>query len=244
MNEAFVRRHYPDGQALGRRLKGGDWNATCAVDDHRRHRGGCSVRQGSVGRRRSDGLFPYAQNLWMQTPYVIVKADGDPSRLVPAIRQAVKAIDANLPLRDLATMNERLRTSMIEPRLRSRLFALIAGLALALAVTGIYGVHGVSREPAPTRDGNPPRARCARERRGRHVVAAGLRLVGTGIVLGTIGAVLMSHSLAALLFQVEPRDPAALITVAALLATAALFACAVPAARTARIDPASVLRDE
>ena len=133
---------------------------------------------------------------------------------------------------------------MIEPRLRSRLFALIAGLALALAVTGIYGVmaYHVNQRRRETAIRRALGARVSGV--VGSVVAAGLRLVGAGIVLGTIGAVLMSHSLAALLFQVEPRDPAALITVAALLATAALFACAVPAARTARIDPASVLRDE
>ena len=133
---------------------------------------------------------------------------------------------------------------MLEPRLRSRLFALIAGLALALAVTGIYGVmaYHVDQRRRETAIRRALGARVGGV--VGTVVAAGLRLVGTGIVVGTIGAVLMSHSLAALLFQVEPRDPAALITVAALLATAALVACAVPAARSARIDPASVLRDE
>ena len=133
---------------------------------------------------------------------------------------------------------------MIEPRLRSRLFALIAGLALALAVTGIYGVmaYHVNQRRRET---------AIRRALGAHVsdvvgsiVATGLRLVGAGIVLGTVGALLMSHSLAALLFRVDARDPGALITVAALLATAALLACAVPAVRSARIDPASVLRDE
>jgi ABC-type antimicrobial peptide transport system permease subunit len=76
------------------------------------------------------------------------------------------------------------------------------------------------------------------------IVGTGLRLVGAGILLGTVGALLMSHSLSALLFRVDSRDPGALIMVAALLATAALLACAVPAVRSARIDPASVLRDE
>ncbi len=244
VNEAFVRRHYPDGQALGRRLKGGDWDATAPWTTIVGIAADVPYGKGLWGGADPTVYLPYAQNLWMQTPYVIVKADGDPSRLVPAIRQAVKAIDANLPLRDLATMNERLRTSMIEPRLRSRLFALIAGLALALAVTGIYGVmaYHVNQRRRETAIRRALGARVGGVVGG--VVAAGLRLVGTGIVLGTIGALLMSHSLAALLFQVEPRDPAALITVAALLATAALVACAVPAARTARIDPASVLRDE
>jgi ABC-type antimicrobial peptide transport system permease subunit len=70
------------------------------------------------------------------------------------------------------------------------------------------------------------------------VVLTGLTLVGSGISIGIVGALLLSHSLATLLFRVDPRDPVSLVTVAALIA------CAGPAVRTARIDPASVLRDE
>jgi predicted permease len=244
VNEAFVRRHYPDGQALGRRLKNGDRDAespwTTVVGVAR----DVPYGKGLWGGSDPTVYLPYAQNLWMQTPYVIVKSDGDLSGLLPSIRQAVKTIDPNLPLRDVMTMNDRLRTSMIEPRLRSRLFALIAGLALALAVTGIYGVmaYHVNQRRRET---------AIRRALGAHVsdvvgsiVGTGLRLVGAGILLGTVGALLMSHSLSALLFRVDSRDPGALIMVAALLATAALLACAVPAVRSARIDPASVLRDE
>ena len=102
VNEAFVRRHYPDGQALGRRFKGGDWDSTAP----RGRLSSALPRMYHTAKVLWGGAdptvyVPYAQNLWMQSPYVIIKADGDPSRLLPAIRQAVKAVDANLPLRDL-----------------------------------------------------------------------------------------------------------------------------------------------
>jgi putative ABC transport system permease protein len=244
VNDAFVRRHYPDGQAIGRRLKSGDWDATGPWTTIVGVAADVPYGKGLWGGADATVYRPYSQSLWMQTPYVIVKSDGDPLHVVPAIREAVKSVDPNLPLRDVATMDDRLRTSMIEPRLRSRIFTLIAGLALALAVTGIYGVmaYHVNQRRRETAIRRALGARVSAVVGG--IVATGLRLVGTGIVLGTVGAVLMSHSLSALLFRVDPRDPAALVTVAALLATAALVACAIPALRTARIDPASVLRDE
>ena len=199
VNDAFVRKHYPDGQALGRRLKSGDWDATAPWTTIVGIAADVPYGKGLWGGADPTVYLPYAQNLWMQSPYVIVKSDGDPSRLVPALRQAVKSIDPNLPLRDPATMNERLRTSMIEPRLRSLLFALIAGLALALAVTGIYGVmaYHVNQRRRETAIRRALGARASGV--VGSMVAAGLRLVGTGIVLGTIGAVAD---------VAQPRDPA------------------------------------
>ena len=87
VNEAFVRRHYPDGQALGRRLKGGDWDATRPWTTIVGIAADVPYGKGLWGGADPTVYLPYAQNLWMQSPYVIIKADGDPSRLVPAIRQ-------------------------------------------------------------------------------------------------------------------------------------------------------------
>jgi putative ABC transport system permease protein len=244
VNEAFVRRHYPDGQALGRRLKSGDWDSTGPWTTIVGIASDVPYGKGLWGGADPTVYVSYAQNLWMQSPYVIVKSDGDASRLLPALREAVKAVDPNLPIRDPATMNERLRRSTTEPRLRSLLFALIAGLGLALAVTGIYGVmaYHVNQRRRETAIRRALGAQASRVVGG--VVLTGLTLVGSGISIGMVGALLLSHSLATLLFRVDPRDPVSLVTVAALLATAALVACAVPAVRTARIDPASVLRDQ
>lgn len=234
----------PDGQAIGRRLKGGDWDSAAAwttivgvvVD--------VPYGKGIWGGADATVYLPYPQNLWLQSPYVIVKAAGDLSRLVPAVRRALTSIDPNQPLRDVATMDERLRLSMLEPRVRSLLFAWLAGLAVSLAVTRIYGVMSY--------DVNQRRRETAIRRalgaRARDVVGAtltsGLRLALAGIVIGTAGAILLTRGLSTLSFHVSLRDPGVLAAVAALLATCALIACAVPALRTARVDPASILREE
>ena len=199
---------------------------------------------GAAPIRRSMSL--YAQNLWMQSPYVIVKADGDPSRLVPAIRRGSEGHRCE-PASPGSGDDERAaedvddRTAAAEPPLRAH-----RGPRASAGRDWHLRRHGVSREPAPPRDSDPPRARRPRERAWS---AASWPHCSPARRLwhrrsACIGALLMSHSLATLLFQRRPTRSRLAHHVAALLATAALVACAVPAARTARIDPASVLRDE
>jgi putative ABC transport system permease protein len=174
----------------------------------------------------------------------VIQAAGDAAPILSMAEQVVKGLDPRLPLRDAASMEQRLRLSVLEPRLRMLLFAMIAGLALALSVVGIYGVmaYHVSQRRRETAIRRALGARSGEVVRG--IIAVGLRLTLGGMALGAVGAVLMARAISAMLFQVEPRDPAALVTVVAILGIAALLACAVPAFRTARIDPAVVLRDE
>ena len=244
VNETYVRRHYPDGQALGKRLKGGDWDASRPWVTIVGLVADVPYGKGLGGGADATVYRPYAQNLWWRSPFVVVKAAGDPGRLVAPIREAVASIDPNLPLRDVATMQERLRTSLLEPRARSLLLALLGGLATALAVTGIYGVmsYHVSqrrREIAIRRVLGAPASQVV-----RGSVASGLRLTAAGIGLGVAGALLTGRTLAAVLYSVNPRDPLVLLSVVGVLSGCALLACAVPTMRAVRLDPASVLRDE
>jgi predicted permease len=244
VNETFVRRHYPDGQAIGKRLKGGDWDRSAPWVTIVGVAADVPYGKGLDGGADATVYRAYSQNLWWLSPFVIVKGAGDPARLVRPVREAVASVDPNLPLRDVATMRERLRTSILEPRARSLLFALLGGLAIALAVTGIYGVmsYHVSqrrREIAIRRVLGAPASQVVRES-----VASGLRLAAAGVILGVLGAMMMGRSLAAVLYSVNPRDPFVLISVAALLSGCALLACAVPTIRTVALDPALVLRDE
>lgn len=244
VNDSFVRRHFPEGNAIGRRFKGGDWSATDpwttivgVVADVPYANGVWAGADATIYR-------PYAQSLWVQSPYVVLKGESEPSVLIRGAEQVVKSLDPRLPLRDTASMNDRLGRSVTEPRLRMLLFALIAGLALALSIVGIYGVmaYHVNQRRRETA------IRRALGARVGEVVGAtitmGLKLTLAGVVFGTAGALLMTRALSAMLFQVSSRDPVALATVVALIACAAIVACVVPAVRTARIDPAVVLRDE
>ena len=154
------------------------------------------------------------------------------------------SLDPRVPLRDVATMAERVHRSTAVPRFRGLLFSALGIVALLLAVTGIYGVmaYHVSQRRRETA------IRRALGARGGQIVRttlmAGLRLAFAGIVLGAVGAVAVTRSLSALLYQVDPRDPTILGAGAALLATTALIACAWPAIRAVRVDPSTLLREE
>jgi putative ABC transport system permease protein len=144
----------------------------------------------------------------------------------------------------VATMDERVYRSAAAPRFRGLLFSLLGGLALVLAVTGIYGVmaYHVSQRRRETAI-----RRALGARSGQVVgatIRAGMRLTLGGVALGALGALASAHSLSALLFQVDPRDPFVLVGAASLVTLASLAACAVPAMRAARIDPATILREE
>jgi putative ABC transport system permease protein len=244
VNEAFVRRHYPDRDPLGKRLKGGDWDPRSpwitivgVVAD-------VPYEDGVWGGSSPMVYTAHAQNLWLQSPYILIKAAGNPALLVPAARAVVASLDHRVPLRDVATMSERLRGSAAVPEFRGLLFSALGGLALLLAVTGLYGVmaYHVSLRQRET---------AIRRALGAHggqivrtTLAAGLRLALAGIVLGTAGSVAATRTLSALLYHVNPRDPAVLGGAAALLGMAALVACAWPAVRAVRVDPATLLREE
>jgi predicted permease len=244
VNEAFVRQHFPRGDALGKRLQNGDWDPGAPLTTIVGIASDVPYERGVWGGTGPMVYTAYAQNLWLQAPYVVVKADGDAARLLPEIRRVVAAADNRLPVRDPSSMHERLHRSTTRPRLRGVLFSLLAGLALALAVTGIYGVmayHVTQRR----RETAIRRALGASARRVvRDTLNAGVKLMAIGIVLGTAGALVMTKTLRALLFQVDPYDPAVLAGAVGLLGVVAALACAIPAVRAARIDPALVLRDE
>ena len=244
VNETFARRHYPDGRVLGARFKSGDWNVKSPWTTIVGVVADVPYGKGLWGGADATVYLPYAQNLWMQSFYVVLRSHGDLGQVLTYARQTVRALDPNLPLRDAATMSTRMRDSMVEPRLRSLIFALIGGLALALSVTGIYGVmaYQVNQRRHETAIRRALGA-TSREVMGA-IVLAGFRLTVAGIVLGAVGTLWLSSSLSSVLFQITPQDPRSFATVAVLLACAAAAACIVPALRTARIEPAAVLREE
>jgi ABC-type antimicrobial peptide transport system permease subunit len=186
----------------------------------------------------------YAQNLWVQSPYVVVRADADPSALVPAIGAAVAALDGRVPLRDVTTMTERIHQSTAVPRFRGLLFTSLGLLGLVLAVTGVYGVMAYHvterrRETAIRRA-----LGASTDQVVGMTLATGARLAAAGIAVGMVIVFAATRSLSQFLYQVDPKDPVVMTGAAAVLATAALLACAWPALRAAKVDPATLLRDE
>jgi putative ABC transport system permease protein len=244
VNQAFVRRHYPDGRAVGRRFKAGTWGPgrpwTTIVGVVR----DVPYETGVWGGTQPMVYGAYAQNLWYRSPYLVIRTSGDPLQLVASVRSAVREADPRLPLRDVITLDEVVRRSTSVPRLRGALFAALGLFALALAVTGIYGVmmYHVSQGRRESAIRLALGAGAAQVVGG--TLATGLRIIAAGVGIGLVAALATARSLGSMLYRVEPRDPTVIASAAGLVAAAAVTACLIPAIRAARVDPSTLLRDE
>ncbi|MGE0360740.1 MAG: ABC transporter permease [Vicinamibacterales bacterium] len=209
---------------------------------------------GIVGDVRHRGLdqpvepqvyVPQAQWVWAETLMtLVVRAAGDPLDLAGAVRGVVRDVDPAQPVTDVRRYGDVVAATSSTRRFVAGVLAAFAGLALVLAVVGLYGALSVTvaqrRMEIGIRLALGARAGTIR----RMVFAHGLRPVLAGVVVGLMGALAALQAATGLLFDVGPSDPAALAGTATLLLGAGAAACAVPAWRASRIDPAASLRAE
>ena len=245
VNETMAREFFRDRDPIGARIRwarlpGTDWITIVGVARDVRHLG--------LAQEEGPAVYtPYSQKLqqWERWTSVIVRAQGDPLRLTASVKAAVRTLDPNLPIAEVATMEEVLASSMASPARRNLVLALFAALALGLAAVGVYGVisQAVSRR---TREIG---VRVALGARPGDVVRLVLRQAATlgaiGIVLGMAGGALLARAyLSKLLFGVSAFDPATYAAMAAVLLGATLLAGGLPARRASRVDPIVALRSE
>jgi putative ABC transport system permease protein len=164
--------------------------------------------------------------------------------LAPMLRATLSNIDPSLPLSNIQTMEEMVAASTASRRFTLILLGAFAGLALILALVGIYGVmsYSVSRQTAEI--GVRMALGATNDRVLRLILTKGMKPVAAGIVVGLVAAFLLSNLIANLLFGVTARDPLTYVTVAALLAVTAVLACVIPARQALRVDVVSALRAE
>jgi putative ABC transport system permease protein len=188
-----------------------------------------------------DVYVPYSQRA-DRLVVAVVRAAGDPESIVPAVRAAVRRIDPELPLFNIAAMGEHLAEEEAETRFAALLMTAYGATALVLAAIGIYGVlhyHVTLR----TREMAVRMALGAtRGNVRRMIVIDGMAPAIVGISIGIAGALGLTRYIESLLFGVEPRDPATFAFVAVVLGTVALAATLVPAQRATSVNPNEVLR--
>lgn len=173
---------------------------------------------------------------------IAVRTTGDPMDLVPFVRTAIKEVDPTVPVHALARLDDRLSDTFTAPRFYSLALGLFAGLALVVAVLGVYGVLSYSVERRQMEFG----VRRALGGDERHILLLVLRqasvVVAVGIVVGTAVSVVGAGLLRSLLFGVDPVDPPTFVAAASAVWVIGLAAAGVPAWRAMRIDPARTLR--
>jgi putative ABC transport system permease protein len=207
---------------------------------------------GVVGNMRERGLetdptlavyFPYLGRARSPIQFVVHTA-GDPLAFVPTLRSILSDLDPTLPISDIQSMDAVVSDSLSARRFNMLLLAVFAGLALLLALAGIYGVQSYSVARRTSEIG----IRVALGASSRSVVLQmmdqGMRPALIGIGLGLLGAMGLSRLMSGLLFGIEPSDPLTYVSIALLLAAASMVSCFVPALRALRVDTVTALREE
>jgi len=175
---------------------------------------------------------------------VVVNSSVPPLSLAEAARAAVYAIDGNLPVSNIRTLDAIVAKSISQQRFYMLLLTIFAGIALVLAAVGIFGVlsYAVSQR---TREIGIRMALGAQGRSVVHlVVRQAMILVGFGVGAGLLLGLIVSQMMAKMLFDITPTDPTTFAAVAAVLGAVALLASYLPARRATRVDPIVALRAE
>ena len=241
LNRTLADRYYPNGDAVGRRFRIGGMERPNNAWMH---------VVGIVGDVKYNGLadpvdpafyLPFQQESW-SNQYVVIRAAVDPSSLIGLVNEAVWAIDRELPIARVRTMDQLMGEASADSRFRAYLLGAFGGLGLLLAIIGVYGVMAYAVAQRARELG----VRAALGARPQDLVGlvvkdAGL-LAAAGVIAGLLGAWMLTGLTQKLLFQVTPRDPVTFGVTAALLASAAVFASWLPARRAGRTDPIEVLR--
>jgi ABC-type antimicrobial peptide transport system permease subunit len=179
-----------------------------------------------------------------RNPFVMIVKSGDPSALVGPVRDAVRRLDPALPIYDVRPLDVYVARAQAIRRFTALLATVFAAAALLLASVGVYGVIAYSVSARRREFG----VRLALGARAAQIVTGvlreGVRLTVVGLLVGMAGAVLGAWALRSQLFGVAPWDAASLGLTVIVLALVAALACAVPARRALRTDPAQVLRSD
>jgi len=242
IDENMARTYWPGADPIGKRLKLGGvasnspWLTVVGVV--------ANVKQYALDTNSRVALYTPHLQVPIATMYVTMRTTGDPRSIAAAVTDEARAMDANVPVFDVKTMEQRLSESLARRRFAMLALGLFAVVAMLLAVVGIYGVMSYSVAQRTREIG----IRVALGAKTRDVlkliIRQGMLLAAIGVGIGLVAAILATRVMASLLFGVSPTDPATFALIAVLLAGVALLACYVPARRAAKVDPMVALRYE
>lgn len=245
ITETFARQHFPNEEPLGKRIHPG-------ISSFEGEESTMREIVGVVGDVRNRGLNTEPRAAYYvpqtQVPFSqmvgVVKTTSEPRTFIPGVTKEVAAMDQDIPVFGVKSMEEYLSSSVAAPRFSTTLLSIFAAVALVLTIVGLYGVMSYSVAQRTNEIG----IRLALGAQTRDVllmiVKQGSLLIGLGLVIGLTGAFAATRVIESLLFGVTAKDPFTFAAVAVMLAAVALMACYVPAWRATKVDPMEALRCE
>ena len=246
VNSTFARTYFPNQSPIGQHVQFGalpspnipSMEIVGIIAD---------VKQSLASESSSEMYVPYRQAdqiLPVLTLSLVVRTAGDPLAQARALRSVVQNIDPNQPVTAIRSMEENIAQSISQPRFRTVLLAVFAGIALALAAVGIFGVMAYSVAQRTRELGLRIALGASRGRVLQLVLAHGVRLTLVGVAIGLAATFLLTRYVSSLLFNVPTYDPMTLLAVVAALIVISLCACYLPARRATLVDPIVALREE
>jgi putative ABC transport system permease protein len=238
INEALARHIWPGESPLGKKLPGIlDKRTVVGVVADTRHEGLSADVQSEI-------YFPLFQQKRILAMRLAVRTAADPAGMVSAVRTQIATIDPEEPIYDVTTLEQSLSDSVSPRRFNMLMLGIFAGLALALASVGIYGVMAFSATQR-TREIGIRMALGAERRDVLGLLARqALGVILAGVAVGLGGAWALTRFLASFLYRVQPTDLATFVVVPLALVAVSLLACYFPARRATKVDPMVALRYE
>ncbi len=251
INEYLAQQYWPGEDAIGKRItlddpaKSPSWLTVVGIVKN-------TARANWVDRPEEEVFLPYLQNrAYLENPSapfayftLVVRANGDPAVMAPAIRAAVHSVDQNVPISEVQTMEHVAAAATGLSRFYLILLGAFAAVALVLAGVGIYGVMSYSVSRRIREIGIRMALGAERREVIRMVIRQGMLSALFGLGAGMVGAWGMTRLLANLLYNVKPTDPGTFVFASTVLALVAFGASYIPARRAARVDPMVALRYE